>query len=296
MILQGIPQKIRFLLVDEDMNPMTGVTPSVELCLPSDRQFEPYDGPVRELGGGWYQIVLMIDEDAEPGQMLCCASAPGSQEWRDRLDLVKSGTVTAKVVGKIEVPAGAMLSNITGWRTIDPPPQPVGPVEPGPTEPEPEPPQPEPVDPEPEPEEPTEPDVETDTNLLGNEWRHSTNKNAQADYGWSATGDTIVVDVRSVPSYIQVFQGGVQFAPRMRIRFQASGPGVVSISGIQHGSPYGKRFQVPPIELSADMAEYEFDIESVAETNGRLRIWINRDAQPGIYRFENIELTEVHDE
>lgn len=87
-IPQGTALRIPFLLIDEQMRGVENLVPAVRLALPGDG-FQVFDGEIREIGDGWYDVEIGPDETVEPGAIILLASAEGAaHEWRDVIQVV----------------------------------------------------------------------------------------------------------------------------------------------------------------------------------------------------------------
>lgn len=86
----------RFLLVSSQngVDAVTGAQPQVFILPPGDAQWTQIDAAnVQELGRGWYQAE--IGDRSGDGRLIVVASAAGTLEWRDVVDLDRASLVTA---------------------------------------------------------------------------------------------------------------------------------------------------------------------------------------------------------
>lgn len=86
---QSSTSSVVFLLVDDsDMySPVEGATPQVSISA-NGGVFAELTNRTSSIGAGWYRLDLTPAETATPGPLIVRASAPGTAEWRDIIQIV----------------------------------------------------------------------------------------------------------------------------------------------------------------------------------------------------------------
>lgn len=83
------PMEVVFLLVDANLDPVTGAKPSARVAYPGE-SFTDVIQPITEVGAGWYRTVLPGDD--MQGPVIFVATASGAHPWRDIHQIVAETT------------------------------------------------------------------------------------------------------------------------------------------------------------------------------------------------------------